>query len=122
MTRLIEFIDQSYIMGPHSLVHIVDQHLTDVVLEGFGLIANSRVCMATHIDDFVERTFGDLLGRKAPVLGRHDHYVSDIVETVKHITSPDTLLVGYDTYPDGSYLHQAVSAWQALRYTVADNR
>ena len=110
MTRLIEFIDQSYIMGPNSFVHVMDQHLTDVVLEGFGLIADSRVCMATHVNDFVERTFGDFFRRKASAFGRHDHHVTDIVETVKHITSPDTLLVEYDTYPDGSYLHQAVSA------------
>jgi hypothetical protein len=63
-------------MGPDSLVHVIDEHLADGVLERLRLVPDSRMGVAPNIDDLVESTFSNLFGRKAATLRGHHHHIA----------------------------------------------
>ena len=108
MPRPFELIHQSYVMRPHSLVHIVGKHLTDAALESFSLIPDSRVRLTADMDDLVERAFSNLLRRGATPFRGHHHNAADVACCeIKHITPLDSGLARCGTYPDDSCLRQA---------------
>ena len=68
----MEFVHQSYVMGPDRFVHIVDEHLTDGVLKRFRLVPNGGVRIAPDMNNLIESAFSDFLRRKTtPFTGNH---------------------------------------------------
>jgi hypothetical protein len=61
-------------MGPDSLVHIMDEYLTDGVLERLRLVPDSRMRIAPNIYNLIKSALSDFFRRETtPFGGYHRH-------------------------------------------------
>ena len=72
----MEFVHQSYVMGPDRFVHVMNQHLTDAILKCFCLVPNGGVRIAPDMDNLIKGALSDFLRRETTAFGGYHHHIA----------------------------------------------